>query len=134
MRRNYGYDRKSKRYRIRPFFQFFDYAVNNGHILYKHDCKRQGIKPKELLKFSLELVHLLLSPNRGRLIPQSQGSGVQVRGRCRLMHLSQMQMSRGRCPQCIWKKNHTTFGCSFCSVRPCKTICFAEFNMEEHKQ
>ena len=65
VRRNYGFDRTSKRYWIRPFFQFFDYVVNNAHSLYMHDCKRQGIQPKELLKFSLGLVHLLLSPTKG---------------------------------------------------------------------
>ena len=36
LRKTYGYDRKSKRYWLRPFFQFLDYAVDNAFILYKH--------------------------------------------------------------------------------------------------
>ena len=112
VRRNYGFDRKSKRYWIRPFFQFFDYAVNNAHILYMHDCKQQGIQPKDLLKFRLGLVHLLLSPTRGNT-RSSFGIDVRGVGGCQLVHLSQMQMPRGRCLQCLRKKKkHTTFGCS----------------------
>ena len=135
VRRNYGFDRKSKRYWIRPFFQFFDYAVNNAHILYMHDCKRQGIQPKDLLKFRLGLVRLLLSPTRGNT-RSSFGIDVRGVGGCQLVHLSQMQMPRGRCLQCLRKKKkkHTTFGCSFCGVRLCKTTCFAEFHMEGHRQ
>ena len=42
------------------FFQLFDYAINNAHILYKHSCKRYDVRPKDLLAFRLELLHLLL--------------------------------------------------------------------------
>ena len=45
---------------LRLFFQLFDYAINNAHILYKHSCKRYDVRPKDLLAFRLELVHLLL--------------------------------------------------------------------------
>ena len=39
LRKTYGFDRKSRRYWIRPFFQFFDYAIKNAYLLYKHNCK-----------------------------------------------------------------------------------------------
>ena len=45
IRRPYGYDRKSRRYWLRLFFQFLDYAVDNCYILYKHDSNRIGIVP-----------------------------------------------------------------------------------------
>ena len=40
LRKTYGFDRKSRRFWLRLFFQLFDYAINNAHILYKHSCKR----------------------------------------------------------------------------------------------
>ena len=42
------------------FFQFFNYAIDNSYVLYKHDCKRCKTRPKDLLGFRLELVHQLL--------------------------------------------------------------------------
>ena len=60
LRKSYGFDRKSRRFWLRLFFQFFDYSINNAHILYKHSCKRHGIVPKDQLEFRIELVHLLL--------------------------------------------------------------------------
>ena len=67
-RRTYGFDRKSKRYWLRIFFQFFDYAINNAYLLYKHSCHALKLSAKDLLGFRLELVHLLLEqagPKRG---------------------------------------------------------------------
>ena len=55
-----GFVRKSKRYWLHLFFQFFDYAVNNAYLLYKHGCIARNICPKDLLGFRLELVHVLL--------------------------------------------------------------------------
>ena len=46
VRKIYGFDRKSKRYWIRPFFQFFYYAINNAYLLYKHNCKLFDMPPK----------------------------------------------------------------------------------------
>ena len=60
LRKMYGFDRKSRRFWLRLFFQLFDYAINNAHTLYKHSCKRYDVRPKDLLTFRLELVHLLL--------------------------------------------------------------------------
>ena len=50
------------------FFQFFDYAINNAFLLYKHSCHAHKLSAKDLLGFRLELVHLLLEqvrPKRG---------------------------------------------------------------------
>ena len=56
----YGFERKSKRCWLRPFLFCFDVSTNNAHILYKHNCKRCGVKPKNLLGFCMELACLLL--------------------------------------------------------------------------
>ena len=67
-RRTYGFDRKSKCYWLRIFFQFFDYAINNAYLLYKHSGHAHKLSAKDLLGFRLELVHLLLEqakPKRG---------------------------------------------------------------------
>ena len=61
LRKTYGFDRKSKRSWLRQFFQFFDYAINNAYLLYKHSCKQHRVKCKDLLQFRMELVHLLLT-------------------------------------------------------------------------
>ena len=67
-RRTYRFDRKSKRYCLRIFFQLFDYAINNAYLLYKYSCHAHKLSAKDLLGFRLELVHLLLEqagPKRG---------------------------------------------------------------------
>ena len=56
----YGYDRKSKHPWIRLFHAGFDFSLNSAHILYKHDCKRCKVKPKDGLAFRLDLARLLL--------------------------------------------------------------------------
>ena len=45
LRKTYGFDRKSRSFWLRLFFQLFDYAINNAHILYKHSCKRYDVQP-----------------------------------------------------------------------------------------
>ena len=72
LRMMYGFDRKSKRYWFRLFFQFFDYAVNNIYLLYKHGCIARNICSKDLLGFRLELVHVLL-----KVVGSKSGSTVQ---------------------------------------------------------
>ena len=42
------------------FFNFFDYAINNAYLLYKHNCKLFDMPPKELLDFRADLVKLLI--------------------------------------------------------------------------
>ena len=46
LRKMYGFDRKSKCYWLRIFFQFFDYAVNNAYLLYKHSYIARNICPQ----------------------------------------------------------------------------------------
>ena len=74
LRRTYGFDRKSKRYWLRIFFQFFDYAINNAYLLYKRSCPGHKFSAKDSLNFQLELVHLLLQeqagPKRGVVRPR----------------------------------------------------------------
>ena len=41
-------------------FSFFDYAINNAYLLYKHNCKLFDMPPKELLDFRADLVKLLI--------------------------------------------------------------------------
>ena len=60
LKKTYGYDRKSKRPWIRLLHTGLDFAINNAHILCKHDCKRCKVKPKDGLDFRLELARLLL--------------------------------------------------------------------------
>ena len=74
----YGFDRKSKRYWLRLFFQFLDYAVNNAYLLYKQGCIARNICPKDLLGFRLELVHVLL-----KVVGSKSGSTVQKKTRCK---------------------------------------------------
>lgn len=133
IRKSYGFDRKSKRYWLRLFFQFFDYAINNAHILYKHSCHRHGVTPKDLLDFRTELVHLLLETVGCRkCVPQSHQNKTQNVSVCYLVSLSDIGLKRGRCRQCQLTKReppcYTSFGCGVCGVRLCKTGCFAEFH------
>ena len=82
VRETYGFDRKSKRYWIRPFFQFFYYAINNAYLLYKDNCKLFDMPPKELLDFRADLVKLQVGIEVGiesdqwslkvRVIPENQ--------------------------------------------------------------
>ena len=66
IRKTYGFDRKSKRFWLRIFFQFFDYTIDNAYLLYKHNCRMHGTRPKDLLAFRLELVHQLLDQLRSQ--------------------------------------------------------------------
>ena len=77
LRMMYWFDRKSKRYWLCLFFQFFDYAVNNAYLLYKHGCIARNICPKDLMGFKLELVHVLL-----KVVRSKSGSTVQKKTRC----------------------------------------------------
>ena len=136
IRKSYGFDRKSKRSWLRLFFQFFDYAINNAYILYKHSCSRNGVRPNDLLNFRMELVHLLLENVQGQRksvsCKQSCNNRAQTASVCYLVSLSEIGMKRGRCRQCQVTKRepprYTSFGCGVCGVRLCKTTCFAEFH------
>ena len=41
------------------FLSIFDYAIDNAYLLYKHDCRTYGTRPKDIFAFHL-LVHQLL--------------------------------------------------------------------------
>ena len=136
LRKTYGFDRKSKRFWLRLFFQFFDYAINNAYVLYKHSCKGCKVRPKDSLSFRLELVHLLLSEVGSRQgVRQQSDESVgrpQSERVCYLERVSEMGLKRGRCRQCQITKREpprcTSFGCGVCRVRLCKTTCFADFH------
>lgn len=132
MRKTYGYDRKSRRYWLRPFFQFFDYAINNAYILYKHNCKLFGVPHVESFDFRLSLVGLLAKDTRRRKRPFRCMSEAAEEGGCTLKRVSDINMSRGKCRFCLQKKKkpvgYTSFGCSFCKVRLCKVDCFSEYH------
>ena len=136
VRRSYGFDRKSRRYWLRLFFQFFDYATDNAHILYKHNCVRCNIKPVELLRFRLNLVDLLLR-HSSRSSKNPVGSNPNDSGCC-LKRVSEIGISRGRCHHCVRVKrsplHYTSYGCSLHRVRLCKTPCFSEFHRQDYEQ
>jgi len=134
LRKTYGYERKSKRYWLRPFFQLLDYAVNNAFILYKHNCKLVGMKPMILLDFRLKLIELLLTHTRCRKrLDSVTGNAMDnMRVSCELVHCSKVGMKRGRCDYCIitgrTPVKHTSFTCRQCKKRLCKTVCFADYH------
>ena len=64
--KSYGFDRKSRRYWVRAFFQFFDYAINNAYLLYKHNCRLHDMTPRNLLDFRIDLMKLLIRPGKHR--------------------------------------------------------------------
>ena len=137
VRKTYGFDRKSRRYWIRPFFTFFDYAVNNAHVLYKHQCASHGIrKPMELLRFRLDLARLLMRDTRCRKRVHENTDSSSMGCPCELVRVGDMRpsLARGRCYHCtrLPKSGHkvrsTSLGCSNCRVRLCKIPCFAEFH------
>ena len=123
--KSYAVDRKSKRCWLRIFYQLWNYAVNNAHILYKHCCKRSKVKAKSSLRFHVELAWLLLQKSvrvrRCSHLDVSSSSNLSGGVCC----LSGIGLKRGRSHQCSRvkrKKAHSiSFGCSVCRVRLCKT-------------
>ena len=93
---------------LRLFFQLFDYAINNAHKLYKHSCKRYDVRPKDLLAFRLELLHLLLDevslPKGVRQSSASVGRAQSERV-CYLEKVSKIGLNsvcgRGRVGACV---------------------------------
>lgn len=132
LRKTYGYDRKSRRYWFRPFFQFFDYAVNNAFILYKHNCDSFGVPAMDTFAFRMQLIRLLLKDTRCRKRPFPSISDAYAQGGCSLERVSDIGLARGRCRFCVITKRqpmrYTSFGCSFCKVRLCKVSCFAQYH------
>ena len=98
-------DRSSKRYWLRIFFQFFDYAINNAYLLYKHSCHAHKLSAMDLLGFRLELVHLLLEQAesirgvvRARKVARDAAQSARV---CEFDRVSNIvDLKRGRCHYC----------------------------------
>ena len=119
------------------FFQFFDYAINNVYLLYKHSCHAHELSARDLLGFRLKLVHLLLEqagPKRGVAKARKLArNAVQSARVCELDRVSNIvDLKRGRCHYCQIKKkkpqHYTSFRCTVCRVHLCKTPCFVEFH------
>ena len=133
VRKSYGFDRKSRRYWVRAFFQFFDYAINNAYLLYKHNCRLHDMTPRDLLDFRIDLMKLLIRPGKHRyrtVVPRSPSSGGSAS--CSLCRVGEVGLRRGKCRHCmdagINPPHHTTFACSYCKVCLCKIPCFADFH------
>lgn len=134
-KKTYGFDRKSKRYWLRLFFQFLDYAVNNAYFLYQRNCKHFKVKAKELKEFRLDLVRQILHRS-GKMCRYRQAPSLSAHNiewgpsTCRIKRLQDMGMSRGRCQHSIHTKKkpkYTSYGCSFCRVRLC-IDCFTAYH------
>ena len=82
------------------------------------------------------LVHSLLKEVGSRKGVRKQSSEnvgrAQTERICYLERVSEIGLKRGRCHHCQITKRQpprsTVFGCGVCSVRLCKTTCFAEFH------
>ena len=134
----YAFDRKCRRPWLRVFFHLFGFAVNNAHILYKHNCRKVGVKSKDLLAFRLELVHLLLDRAVGRKRQRVIGheTGHNSREECGLVSVSEAGLKRGRCTHCLNTKDKkdrcfTSYACGSCCVRLCKVHCFAAYHRHD---
>ena len=87
LKRLYEIGRKSKRNWVRVFSFFFDVGIDNAHILYKHCCKRGGVRPKDLLAFRVELARLLINGSKSRVSSQDS-TGDKDGAQCaRVCHL-----------------------------------------------
>ena len=99
-------------------------------------------RPMSLCDYRKELIDQLLSRDglyrqrarKGALIGSS--SLVDGESVCRLVRLSDLGLSRGRCYQCLKNKKRagigkvcfTVYGCSCCKIRLCKINCFDTFH------
>ena len=104
-------------------------------MLYKYNYIARNIYPKDLLGFRLELVHVL-----SKVVGLKSGSTVQKKMRCNaqgdrmceLERVTKIGLKKGRCHHCQLTKrtpvHSTSFGCTVCLVRLCKTPCFGEFH------
>ena len=130
---SYGFNRKSRRYWVRAFFQFFYYAMNNAYLLYNHNCSLHDMTSRDLLDFRIDLMKLLIRPGKHRYrtgVPRRPSSGGSAS--CSLCRVGEVGLRRGKCLHCmdagIHPPHHTTFACSYCKVRLCKIPCFADFH------
>ena len=113
---------------------FFDCAINNAYLLYKHNCK---VFTKELRTFRFR-TELLIHRSRHRkrcVVPQSlRHSRDAAPSGCSLRRVREVGLTRGKCRHCMdigrHPVHHTTFACSFCRVRLCKIPCYDDYHKD----
>ena len=97
VRNIFGFDRKSRRYWVRVFFQIFDYAINNAYLLYKHNCRLHDMTPRDLLDFRIDLMKLLIRSGKHRyrtVVPRNPSSGGSAS--CSLCRVGEVGLRRGK--------------------------------------
>ena len=91
-----------KRPWLRIFFNLFDLAINNAHILYRHSCKNSLVKPKDMW-FSCRVAHILLDSVCGRARKRTTSQALTIISNpspesCRLVHVNETDLKRGMLP------------------------------------
>ena len=107
VRKSYGFDRKSRRYWVRAFF---DYAINNAYLLYKHNCRLHDMTPRDLQDIRIDLMKLLIRPGKHRyrpVVPRSPSLGGSVN--CSLCHVGEVGLCRRKCRHCMGNTSTTSY-------------------------
>ena len=113
---------------------FFDCAVNNSYILYKQNCEIHHVRRVYGSRkwFRVNVIGCILSNSHRKRPRRPRNQDSNSDSLCEVVKVSTIGLSRGRCYHCVKeeraKVRHTSFGCSHCKVRLCKTVCFAEFH------
>ena len=142
--------RKSRRWWLRIFWHFLDIAVVNAHWLYIANRQRALHPPllpqpaMDVMAFRAALIHVLCDDFTARKPtgrpPTTAPSRPRPLGQHRLVHVSTLEMAKGRCQHCSVTgcrrssqvgrpptRRETYFACSVCHVRLCKTPCYDSF-------
>ncbi len=142
----YAISRKSRRWWLRIFWHFLDVAVINAYCLYQEN-RELAFHPPLLpqpsldgLAFRSSLIHALcdgFSSRKHTGRPPTVITPSRPVGTHRLVHMSTLQMLKGRCQHCSMlgyrrqssvgrprRRRETYFACSVCLVRLCKTPCY----------
>ena len=104
------------------------YAIEefNAYILYKHNCKREDVRPMISKCFRASIARELFSLTKKKYtsglnprIVESPSSGV-----CTFVKAADVGLKRGRCHLCVREKaraeqKYTVYACSVCKVRLC---------------
>ena len=147
----YAITRKSRRWWLRIFYHFLDVAVVNAHCLYLENRQRAfhppllPQPPMDMLAFRCALIHSFcdgFSARKPTGRPPTVSRSVAVPGgNHSLVHVSALGMAKGRCQHCTLRGRHrqstagrprrrreTSFACSVCRVRLCKTPCYSLYH------
>ena len=132
----YKFNCKCRRYWFRPFMACLDYVVNNAYLLYRHNCVRFNRKSVSPCKFRKALVDELLRDTlyRQRRASRDVWTGPSCTdgvGVCKLVRVSSIGISRGRCHQCLRNKTRRWKGWLHgfcCKIRLCNIGCFDQFH------